>query len=145
MMSSRSRSYKCHKRGEKKLVGEDPAVKGIWCVPLYSNPTGAIYSDECVTRLAKMKTAAKDFQIFWDNAYCVHHLYKKHTLLNIYREAERFGTTDRILYFASTAKVTYPGSSAASDVYKRQFSHGLNQMAVTLLPLTPIRVVQREY
>ena len=97
----------------EKLAGEDPSLKGIWCVPLYSNPTGAIYSDECVTRLAKMKTAAKDFQIFWDNAYCVHHLYKKHTLLNIYREAEKYGTTDRILYFASTAKITYPGSAVS--------------------------------
>ena len=97
----------------EKLVANDPKIKGIWCVPLYSNPNGYCYSDECVRRLASMKTAAKDFQIFWDNAYCVHHLYKKHNLLNIYREAEKYGTTDRILYFASTAKVTYPGSAVS--------------------------------
>lgn len=97
----------------EKLVANDPKIKGIWCVPLYSNPNGYCYSDECVRRLASMKTAAKDFQIFWDNAYCVHHLYKKHSLLNIYREAEKYGTTDRILYFASTAKVTYPGSAVS--------------------------------
>lgn len=97
----------------EKLVAEDPSIKGIWCVPLYSNPTGCCYSDDCVRRLASMKTAAPDFRIFWDNAYCVHHLYQKHTLLNIYREAEKYGTTDRILYFASTAKITYPGSAVS--------------------------------
>lgn len=97
----------------EKLVADDPKIKGIWCVPLYSNPNGYCYSDDCVRRLAKMKTAAKDFQIFWDNAYCVHHLYKKHTLLNIYKEAEKYGTTDRILYFASTAKITYPGAAVS--------------------------------
>jgi aspartate/methionine/tyrosine aminotransferase len=94
----------------EKLAASDPKIKGIWCVPLYSNPNGYCYSDECVRRFAKMKTAAPDFQIFWDNAYCVHHLYKKHKLLNLYHESEKYGTTDRILYFASTAKITYPGA-----------------------------------
>lgn len=95
----------------EKLVAEDPAIKGIWCVPLYSNPNGYCFSDECVRRLVKMKTAAPDFRIFWDNAYFVHHLYQKHTLLNIYREAEKYNTTDRVLYFTSTAKITFPGSA----------------------------------
>lgn len=95
----------------EKLVAEDPGIKGIWCVPLYSNPNGYCFSDDCVRRLASMRTAAPDFRIFWDNAYFVHHLYKKHTLLNIYREAEKHGTTDRILYFTSTAKITFPGSA----------------------------------
>lgn len=97
----------------EKLVSHDPTIKGIWCVPLYSNPNGYCYSDECIIRLAKMVTAAEDFQIFWDNAYCVHHLYKKHKLLNIYSEAEKYGTTDRILYFASTAKITFPGAAVS--------------------------------
>jgi len=97
----------------EKLAAEDPTVKGIWCVPLYSNPSGYCYSDECVRRLARMRTAARDFQIFWDNAYCVHHLYRKRTLLNIYREAEKHNTEDRILYFASTAKITFPGAAVS--------------------------------
>lgn len=97
----------------ERLVAEDASIKGIWCVPQYTNPQGYCYSDEAVTRLAKMKTAAPDFRIFWDNAYCVHHLYKEHVVRNIYREAEKYGTTDRILYFASTAKMTFPGAAVS--------------------------------
>lgn len=94
----------------EKLVKDDPTIKGIWCVPQYSNPTGCVYSDDCVERLVSMKTAAPDFKIFWDNAYCVHHLYKEHYVKNIYRAAQKYGTTDRVLYFTSTAKMTYPGA-----------------------------------
>ena len=94
----------------EKLVAEDPTIKGIWCVPQYSNPTGTVYSDETVDRLAKMKTAAPDFKIFWDNAYAVHHLYKEHIVKDIFKAAQSYGTTDRILYFFSTAKITFPGS-----------------------------------
>ena len=94
----------------EQLVAEDPTIKGIWCVPQYSNPTGTVYSDGTVDRLAKMKTAAPDFKIFWDNAYAVHHLYKEHIVKDIFKAAQSYGTTDRILYFFSTAKITFPGS-----------------------------------
>ena len=92
------------------LAAKDPAVKGILCVPLYSNPDGICYSDETVERLAKMPTAAEDFKIFWDNAYAVHHVYKEVKLRNIFDACKQYGTEDRILYFFSTSKITFPGS-----------------------------------
>ena len=94
----------------EKLVAEDPSIKGIWCVPQYTNPQGYCYSDETVERLAKMKTAAPDFRIFWDNAYAVHHLYKENTVKDIFKAAKPYGNENRILYFFSTAKITFPGS-----------------------------------
>lgn len=94
----------------EKIVEKDSSVKGIWCVPQYSNPTGTVYSDETVERLARMKTAAPDFRIFWDNAYAVHHLYGKHVVKDLLKESEKYQTADRVLYFFSTAKITFPGS-----------------------------------
>lgn len=97
----------------ESLVKDDPTVKGILCVPLYSNPDGICYSDDVVDRLAKMPTAAPDFKIFWDNAYAVHHVYEAVRLYNIFDACKKYGTQDRILYFFSTSKITFPGSGVA--------------------------------
>ena len=99
---------------EVERLAADPAVKGMWCVPKYANPTGEVYSDETVRRLAKMKTGAPDFRLFWDNAYAVHHLTDtKHEIANILELCAEAGNPDRAFVYASTSKVTFAGAGLA--------------------------------
>ena len=95
------------------LAKKDPLIKGIWCVPLHSNPEGICYSDQVVDQLASMETAADDFRIFWDNAYGIHHIYEKVELMNILEACERHHHPDRAYYFFSTSKITFPGTGLA--------------------------------
>ncbi len=114
------------------LVAEDDSIKGIWCIPMYSNPTGITYSNDVVKRLACMKTKADDFRILWDNAYAFHHLYEEpDQLLDIISECRNAGNPHRAFMFGSTSKVTFPGSGIAIMASsKENIAHIKKQVAI---------------
>ena len=130
----------------EELAGSDASIKGIWCVPKYSNPQGICYSDETVDRLASMKTAAKDFKIFWDNAYGVHPVFEDVKVKNIIDACEEAGTKNRPYYFFSTSKITFPGAGvsliASSDENIKEIKKVMGAQTIGYDKVNQLRHVQ---
>lgn len=129
------------------LVQRDASIKGIWCVPKYQNPTGIVFSPMVVERFAHLQPAAPDFRIFWDNAYCVHDLYDEgDELLNVFDAAREAGNEDRVIAFASTSKITFPGAGvgfvAASPVVIKEIAHHLQAGLISADKLNQLRHVR---
>lgn len=123
---------------------KDPSVKGMFCVPKYSNPDGYTYSDETVVRLAKMKPAAKDFRVIWDNAYIIHEIYDTgDELVNIFDEAKKYGNEDNFVEFCSTSKITFPGAGisalAASDSNIKEITARLTVQIISYDKMNQLR------
>ncbi|MDR3296301.1 MAG: aminotransferase class I/II-fold pyridoxal phosphate-dependent enzyme [Clostridiales Family XIII bacterium] len=129
------------------LAAADEAIKGIWCVPLYSNPQGVVYSEETAKRLAAMATKAEDFRIFWDNAYGVHHVFAEHQAPDILRLAREAGNEDRVYYFFSTSKITFPGGGvgivAASPANVAEQQKHIAVQTIGSDKLNQLRLVRR--
>mgnify|MGYP001175559216 FL=1 len=125
------------------LVSQDENIKGMWAIPMYSNPTGITYSDEIVRRLAHMKTKAPDFTIFWDNAYGLHHLYDTpDRLLNLIEECCKAGNPNRTYMFGSTSKVTFPGAGVAFMASsKENIDHIKKQIAIQTIGYNKINML----
>lgn len=131
----------------EQYVNNDPAVKGIWCVPQYANPSGIVYSDEVVKRFANLKPAAADFRIYWDNAYCIHHLVDDpKIILPILDEAKKAGNPDIVYEFASTAKITFAGAGvsmlAASKANLADLTKALGTFTISFDKINQMRHVK---
>lgn len=131
----------------ERLVAADESIKGIWCVPMYSNPEGVTYSDAVVKRFAGMKTAAADFRIFWDNAYCMHHLTDAPDhLLNILAECKKCKNDNRVFMFGSTSKISFPGAGvgfmAASEANLAQIKKVLGMQTIGFDKMNQLRHVR---
>ncbi len=128
----------------EKLVAEDESIKGVWCVPMYSNPGGVVYSDEVVKRFAALRPKAADFRIFWDNAYCAHHLVDNPPVqANLLEEAKKVGNEDICYMFASTSKITFPGTGvsimAASENNMKSLKNSLGFATISYDKINQLR------